>query len=223
MQEIKNYLDNPDKTIEQGIELFAKYCPAKKDVIHRLLVKKDLDLICSKLKSIPIENHEATILPKRKQKESKAINDEEVLEKVAEIDKKLQEIYIQRAKLSNQLADLPDEALKEKVDEILALREEYSHFFLQKQQLLKEPVGDTFEETEVEKSILQKKEPNAAIAILLQKIQPLRVQASKLKDKIAEKPSHPKNIIWQEQQAKNKAELDSLEAQLAKLRIADAS
>jgi hypothetical protein len=216
MTDIKDYLSSEDKTFEEGIALLKAHLQ-NTHLLHKLTVRKDQQGLEIELQKVLIHAEGfASLVVEIKtskpttKKEAPAKTEEETQAEIDDLAQKLNDLYVQRCQLSNQLADIPEGSeLEEKVKEVLAKKEEYRQLFIKKQAL--ENGTAEMEETDAEKKHTPKELPSVAILKLKAELQPLREKASKLKDKIAKSPSHPKLKEWETELAQVEASKEQLE------------
>jgi hypothetical protein len=175
MEEIKAYLANPERTYEQGLELLAQH--VKNNHLHAILKRDPQPERLDKKLADHIGLDSEKVAEKSR---TQAVAPIRVKEKAKEADKQvdtlsvlLKDIYVERCKLSNELADTPEDQLPAKVEEIKQKIAHYNEVFLQRKALTEAPLDEDHPATEAEK-LHAPKEVNSEILLLKAQMQPIR-------------------------------------------------
>jgi len=197
---IETYLNNPNRTIAEGLEIlweFTKNVHIRNYILSRQDQKK-LDTELAVYLEAKTEIREASEAPE-------TVQEPEPQEDLLQTE--LNKIWIERAKLSNQLADTPDQLLQEKVNEIRAKTDQYN----QLDKKLKNIQNGIQEKEEEPKPDLVEKVINPDLAVIRAQMQPLREKISKIKKKLEAIPTHKNAKEWATEKAQCESLLENLE------------
>jgi hypothetical protein len=235
-KEISEYLSDPKRDYFAGVQLFGKY--TKNKALLGLFTRKEnayskekLEYELGKIGEVAVEQVvnknepskvETPVIPLNptppNQDPEQLTQDQE--DKLVEYDIRLKNLYVERCKLSNELAAAasltpppPQEELKAKVDEIIAKLAEYNSVFLERKALSQKPLGEDHLETDAEKGISLQKDILlvAEVAVLKSQMQPIREKISKLRANLKKSPNSPKLGEWKTELAQNEASLQELD------------
>jgi hypothetical protein len=225
-KEISEYLSDPKRDYFEGVQLFGKY--SKNKALLGTFTRKEnaynkekLEYELGKIGEVAVEQVATKTEPAKVEtpviplnavepaKEPEQLSQEQA-DKLVEYDIRLKNLYVERCRLSNELAETPDEQLKAKADEVLAKLAEYNAVFLERKALSQKPLDEDHPTTEAEKQS-SPKPVDPQIAVLKAEMQPFREKISKLKAKIADKPTNPKIAEWKTDLAQSEASLLDLE------------